>query len=162
MRIIEELYLEYKQDLYHYLLSITHDAVLSEDLLSETFMRAIFSIGNFKGNSSVRTWLFGIARHLWLQYLRKNKPMIEYSDLLNIYISDSTMEGVISKQLTERVFELIKTKDERTQQIVCMRINGISYFEISKKTNISENAARVIEYRAKRWLKAILEREELI
>jgi len=68
---IEKLYLEHKQNVYNYLLGLTHNPILSEDLLSETFVKAIYSIGNFKGNSSIKTWLFSIARHLWLQNLRK-------------------------------------------------------------------------------------------
>jgi RNA polymerase sigma factor (sigma-70 family) len=61
MKQIEKLYFTYKKDIYQYLLSITQNPALSEDLLSETFVRAIYSIGNFKENSSVKTWLFGIA-----------------------------------------------------------------------------------------------------
>jgi len=159
---IEKLYFEYKQDIYNYLLSLTHDPTLSEDLLSETFVKAIFSVGNFKGNSSIKTWLFGIARHLWLQNLRKDKPMVEYSDLLDVYVTDSTFDSVITKQIADKVYELLKTKDERTQKIISMRINGISYYEISKKIGISENSARVIDFRTKKWLKSVLEWEELI
>jgi len=159
---IEKLYFEYKQDIYNYLLSLTHDPTLSEDLLSETFVKAIFSVGNFKGNSSIKTWLFGIARHLWLQNLRKDKPMVEYSDLLDVYVTDSTFDSVITKQIADKVYELLKTKDERTQKIISMRINGISYYEISEKIGISENSARVIDFRIKKWLKSVLEREELI
>ncbi|KUO66753.1 MAG: RNA polymerase subunit sigma-24 [Gracilibacter sp. BRH_c7a] len=162
MKQIEKLYFEYKQDIYNYLLSLTHDPTLSEDLLSETFVKAIFSVGNFKGNSSIKTWLFGIARHLWLQNLRKDKPMVEYSDLLDVYVTDSTFDSVITKQIADKVYELLKTKDERTQKIISMRINGISYYEISKKIGISENSARVIDFRTKKWLKSVLEWEELI
>ena len=162
MKQIEKLYFEYKQDIYNYLLSITHDPTLSEDLLSETFVKAIFSVGNFKGNSSIKTWLFGIARHLWLQNLRKDKPMVEYSDLLDVYVTDSTFDSVITKQIADKVYELLKTKDERTQKIISMRINGISYYKISEKIGISENSARVIDFRIKKWLKSVLEREELI
>ena len=162
MKQIEKLYFEYKQDIYNYLLSLTHDPTLSEDLLSETFVKAIFSVGNFKGNSSIKTWLFGIARHLWLQNLRKDKPMVEYSDLLDVYVTDSTFDSVITKQIADKVYELLKTKDERTQKIISMRINGISYYKISEKIGISENSARVIDFRIKKWLKSVLEREELI
>lgn len=162
MKQIEKLYLKYKQDIYNYLLSITHNPTLSEDLLSETFVKAIYSITNFKGNSSIKTWLFGIARHLWLQNLRKDKPSVEYSDLLELYVTDSTMDIFITKQIGDRVWELLKTKDEQTQKIVSMRINGISYYEISEKISISENSARVIDFRTKKWLKSILKKEELI
>lgn len=162
MKQIEKLYFEYKQDIYNYLLSLTHDPTLSEDLLSETFVKAIFSVGNFKGNSSIKTWLFGIARHLWLQNLRKDRSTVEYSDLLDVYVTDRTIDSVITKQIADRVYELLKTKDERTQKIISMRINGISYYEISKKIGISENSARVIDFRTKKWLKSVLQKEESI
>lgn len=162
MRQIEKIYLEYKQDIYNYLLSITHNSTLSEDLLSETFVKAIYSIGNFKGNSSVKTWLFSIARHLWMQNLRKDKPSVEYNELLEVYVTESTLDRLIAKQIAARVCELIKTKDEQTQNIVSMRVYGISYCEISAKLNISENSARVIDFRTKKWLKSILKKEGLI
>lgn len=162
MKQIEKLYFEYKQDIYNYLLSLTHNPTLSEDLLSETFVKAILSVGNFKGNSSIKTWLFGIARHLWLQNLRKDRPTVEYSDLIDVYVTDRTTDSVITKQIADRVYELLKTKEERTQEIISMRINGFSYYEISEKIGISENSARVIDFRTKKWLKSVLEREELI
>jgi RNA polymerase sigma-70 factor (ECF subfamily) len=162
MKQIEKLYLEYKQDIYNYLLSITHNHTLSEDLLSETFVKAIYSIGSFKENSSIKTWLFGIARNLWLQSLRKDKATVEYSELLELYISDSTFDNFNAKQIAHKVRELLKTKDEQVQKVIGMRIDGISYCEISEKIGISENSARVIDFRTKKWLKSILKKEELI
>lgn len=162
MKQIEKLYLKYKSDVYNYLLSITHNPTLSEDLLSETFVKAIYSIGSFKSNSSIKTWLFSIARHLWLQNLRKDRPTVEYSDLLELYVTDSTIDSFITKQIVNRVSELLRTKDKQTQKIVIMRINGISYYEISEKISISENSARVIDFRTKKWIKSVLKKEELI
>lgn len=161
MKSIENLYLEYKQDVFNYLLSITHDPTLSEDLLSETFVKAIYSIGGFKGNSSIKTWLFGIARNLWLQNLRKYRVTVEYSDLLEVYVTDNIFENFYTKQIYERVDELLKTKDIQVQKIVKMRVEGISYSEISDKIGISENSARVIDFRTKKWLKDMLKKEGL-
>jgi RNA polymerase sigma factor, sigma-70 family len=143
-------------------LSITRNPTLAEDLLSETFVKAIYSIGSFKGNSSIKTWLFGIGRHLWLQNLRKDKSAVEYSELLELYVTDSIFELFNAKQVANRVRELLKTKDKQIQKIISMRIEGISYCEISAETGISENSARVIDFRTKKWLKTILKKEELI
>lgn len=162
MKHIEKIYLDYKRDIYNYLLSLTHNPTLSEDLLSETFVKAIYSISSFKGDSSIKTWLLGIARHLWLQSLRKNKPNVEYSDLLELYVTDDTFESFCTKQIADRVDELLKMKDAQIQKIVNMRVDGISYCEISEKIGISENSARVIEFRTKKWLKSILKKEGLI
>lgn len=162
MEFIEKLYDEYKQDVYYYLLHLTKDPTLSEDLLQETFIKSISSIGNFKGNSSVKTWLFGIARNLWLQSLRHGKPALEYNDLLGLYVRDSLEDRVITRHIVERIHHLLSQKKEQTQRVIHMRIKGMSYSEISEAVGISENSARVINFRIKRWLKSTLEKEGLI
>ncbi|MBS4539458.1 RNA polymerase sigma factor [Clostridium sp. D2Q-11] len=161
MEKIENLYMTYKQDVYRYLLSLTHNPNLSEDLLSETFVSAISSIGNFKGQSSLKTWLFSIARNLWLQRVRKEKHTVEYNDLLELYISDSIAERLITKEIVYRIKSLLSEKDERTQKIVNMRVEGYSFSEIGYEVNISEGSARVIDFRTKKWIKTILEKEGL-
>ena len=162
MKQIENLYKLYKQDVYRYLLSLTHNPNLSEDLLSETFVNAISSIGTFRGQSSVKTWLFSIARNLWLQGIRKEKHTVEYNDLLELYVADSIAERLVTKETVKRINELLLEKDERTQKIVNMRIEGYSFGEIAHGVNISESSARVIDFRTKKWIKAILEKEGLI
>lgn len=161
MKRIEEIYILYKQDIYRYILYLTNDPDLSEDLLSETFVNAIISIKRFKGQSSVKTWLFSIARHLWLQRLRKEKPVIEYNDFLELYLLDSMDEKLITKEITDRIKELLSEKDGRTQKIINMRIEGYSFTEIAEEVNISEGSARVINFRAKKWIKNILDKEGL-
>lgn len=97
MKQIEELYLQYRTDLYHYLLSLTHNPTLSEDLLSETFVRAIGSIHGFRGESSIKTWLFSIARNLWFQRLRREKDIVEYNDLLGLYVGENMVDKMTTK-----------------------------------------------------------------
>lgn len=162
MKQIENLYILYKEDVYKYLISLTHNSTLSEDLLSETFINAIKSIHNFKGNSSVKTWLFSIARHVWLQNLRRDRPTVEYNDLLELYVRDSIEEKIITTQAIDRILKLLSEKEERVQKVVNMRIEGFSYLEISKEVGISESSARVIDFRTKKWIKSILEKEGLI
>lgn len=161
MKQIENLYILYKKDVYIYLYSLTHNLNLSEDLLSETFVNAIASIENFKGQSSVKTWLFSIARNLWLQNMRKEKQTVEYNDLLELYVSDSIAERLITKETVKRIKNLLLEKDQRTQKIVNMRVEGYSFSEIARDLKLSESAARVIDFRAKKWMKDILEKEGL-
>lgn len=160
MKQIEKLYELYKQDLYFYLLSLTHNPTLSEDLLSETFIQAITSLSSFKGQSSVKTWLFSIARNMWLRHLRKEKPTVEYNDLLEIYVSDSIEKKVITKETANRIVKLLSEKDERTQKIVGLRVEGYSYSDIAIELGLSEGSARVIDFRTKKWIKSILAKEE--
>ncbi|WMM26419.1 RNA polymerase sigma factor [Tissierella sp. MB52-C2] len=161
MREIEKLYRLYKDDVYRYLLSLTHNPDLSEDLLSETFINAIKAIANFKGQSSIKTWLFSIARNLWLQNIRKEKSTAEYNDLLQLYVVNPMDERLITEEIAKRISNLLLEKDERTQRIVNMRLEGYSFIEIARELSISENSARVIDFRARKWIKSILVKEGL-
>lgn len=161
MLSIKKLYEEYKQDIFIYLVSLTNDASLSEDLVSETFLSAIKSIHRFKGNSSIKTWLFSIARNKWYEYLRKEKSTISLDDLAYSYIMGAfnLEEKVIQKDISNKILCLLDSEQSRTKDIVLMRIEGYSYYEISKKYAISESSARVIDYRAKKKIKDILTKE---
>lgn len=161
MKDIEAIYKLYKDDIFKYLISLTYDPSLSEDLLSETFIRAIKSIGRFKGDSSIKTWLFSIARYTWYDYLRKERKELPLHNLINLYINENIEKETVNKEVAERIIELLKEEDERNRDIVIMRINGYSYYDIGIKHNISESSARVINFRTRNKIKAVLEKEGL-
>ena len=77
---LETLYTLYRADLYRYLCHLTHDAAEAEDLLSETFLRALRRLPTFRGDCAVKTWLFGIARNIWLESLRKRRDTVSLDD----------------------------------------------------------------------------------
>lgn len=162
MKNIEKIYKLYKDDIFKYLFSLTYDPNLSEDLLSETFIRAIKSMGRFKGDSSIKTWLFSIARYSWYDYLRNENKEIPFYDLINLYLNENIEKETVNKEVAERIIELLKKEDERNRDIVIMRINGYSYYDIGVKHKISENSARVINFRTKNKIKDILEKEGFV
>lgn len=157
---IEKLYMQYKKDIYIYLMSLTHNPLLSEDLLSETFLGAIKSLPAFKGNSDIKTWLFSIARYKWFEYLRKDKKDVSFDDLAMLYITEGVDDKIIEKKAVSRIIELLDCEEKRSKDIVLMRINGYSYYDIALKYQISEGSARVIDFRTKRRIKEILIKEE--
>ncbi len=161
MKAIEEIYRLYKDDVYKYLISITRDPNLSEDLLSETFIRAIKSIARFRGESSIKTWLLSIARYTWYDQVRRDKKEVPLHDLISLYISEDIEKTAINREVADRIMELLNKEDERNRDIVLMRINGYSYFEIGRKHGISESSARVINYRIKTRIGNLLKEEGL-
>lgn len=156
---IEKLYMQYKKDIYLYFMSLTQDHTLSEDLLSETFVKAIKSLPTFRGQSTVKTWLFGIAKNTWLQHLRSCRKTVEYDELLEVYVNYGLDELIISKEKICRIKEFLQKKDERTRKIVSMRVEGVPYSEIAEKLHISESSARVIDYRVKQGMKNELKKK---
>ena len=62
---MEELYREYGKIVYHFLLSVCHNAQLAEELTQETFLQAFLSLERFDGSCKISVWLCQIARHLF-------------------------------------------------------------------------------------------------
>jgi len=68
-RLLQQQYLPVKK----YLVTITFDRNLAEDLTQETMIRAIQSIGQFQGRARFSTWLCAIATRQYLDWLRRQK-----------------------------------------------------------------------------------------
>lgn len=159
MDSVEYLYETYRSDVYRYLLGMTRDPDLAEDLLSETFCTAILSLETLRNDGAVKSWLLTIARNKWLDHVRKRRPISDV-DLTELYIADTAPgpeQRAIQKEAARRLQSLLSREDQRTQTVVRMRIEGYSYFEIAQKLGIREGSARVIDFRARKKL-----REQLI
>src|SRR5579883_2450168 len=70
---LSELYERYQRSLFSYLLQLTPDYGLAEELLQDTLVAVWKSARSFEGRSSVLTWLIGIARRQAHNTLRQRK-----------------------------------------------------------------------------------------
>ena len=159
---MDEIYRLYSAELFGYLITLTRSKADAEDLLSETFLRALTALSSFRSESSIRTWLYAIARNVWLEHLRKSRRATNIDDLLGVYVEDSVAEHAIASMAVQRVREYLSQADERTRSIVLMRSEGFSYSEIAERTGISASSARVIEHRTRKKLKELLSKEGLM
>ena len=160
-RLLEELFSADYKDVYHYLYSLSRDASLSEDLAQEVFLEVVKSIAAFRGDAQIKTWLFSIARNKWYSYLRKKSRQAETEGLSEFLEADAqNPEGQCqSREMADRIYELLDQESERTQKIVLMRLEGFSFYEIGAAVGISENSARVIDFRTKAKIRQILKKE---
>ena len=161
MDSVEYLYETYRSDIYRYLVGLTRDPDLAEDILSETFCTAIMALDGLRDDRSVKSWLLTIARNKWLDHLRKRRPISDV-DLTELYIADPAPgpeQKVMQKEAAQRVRTLLKQEDRRTQTVVQMRIDGFSFYEIAQKLGIREGSARVIDFRARKKLREQLTKE---
>ena len=63
-QVIEEIYEMYSRKVFLFLLSKTNNVDIAEELTQETFFQAVQCIDRFKENSSILTWLCGIAKNV--------------------------------------------------------------------------------------------------
>lgn len=73
IRNLEELYQAYAGSVYGYLLRLSGDPALADDLTSETFFQAMLGLDGFAGRSSVKTWLLRIARYLYIRRSQRER-----------------------------------------------------------------------------------------
>jgi RNA polymerase sigma-70 factor (ECF subfamily) len=67
---LEDVFRAHQQAVFAYFLRVIGDRQDAEELTQETFVRACSAAIRFRGDSSIKTWLFGIARRVLLEALR--------------------------------------------------------------------------------------------
>lgn len=159
-KLLEELFACYYQDVYRYLYSLCRDTSLSEELAAETFLEVVKSVATFRAESDIKTWLFTIARRRWFRFLEKKGKTVEPEELLVLAVTPE--EQYFRKETAERILQILDMEPERTRKTVLMRSEGYSFREIGVVLGISENSARVIDFRAKTKIKEILKKEGFV
>ncbi|GAA0444077.1 RNA polymerase sigma factor SigX [Lentibacillus halophilus] len=71
--IFEHFYTNYHNDLYQFIFYMVKDRHICEDLVQDVYIKVMESHHSFRGDSSEKTWLFSIARHITVDYFRKQK-----------------------------------------------------------------------------------------
>lgn len=71
--IFEDIYDKYHHDLHKFVFYMVKDKQVTEDLVQEVYIKVLNSYQNFRGESSEKTWLFSIARHITIDYFRAQK-----------------------------------------------------------------------------------------
>ena len=156
MQDIEKIYEEYFETVYKYLLCLSHDNDLSEELTQETFCKAVKMINTYNGSCKISVWLCQIAKHLYYDHCRKSKRIVNVDDevLENIIWTNNLEEEITSNEEKMLLYKKMQKLDSQTREVIYLRITGeLSFKEIGDVLNKSETWARVTFYRGKLKLK---------
>ena len=158
MTELESLYRAYFQDVYLYILSLSKDEHIAEDITSEAFIKAIKSIDTFKGDCDIRVWLCQIAKNCYYSYLRKNKKII-YRDEEPEHISEINIEQlIVSKEDSMKIHEILHRLKEPYKEVFSLRVfSELSFREIGNLFGKSENWACVTYHRARKKIQEEME-----
>jgi RNA polymerase sigma-70 factor (ECF subfamily) len=149
---MDEIYQRYAQTVYRYLLSLTRDADLAEELTQETFYQAIRSIDRYNGSCKLSTWLCAIAKHALLNWRRKHPVQDEVAEADGL--SASAEAEVMQKQGRMALIARMHELPEPGREVMYLRVfGGLSFAEIGEVHGKSENWARVTYYRMKEKLR---------
>ena len=145
--MIEEIYEMYSRKVFLFLLSKTNNEDIAEELTQETFFQAVQCIDRFKGNSSILTWLCGIAKNVWLKDLRKRQEILSTND----HIQEIADEKEVNVQWEQKeILQLIHNMNEPIREVMYLRlVSNLSFAEIGEIIGKTENWTRVTFFRGK-------------
>ena len=158
-QILLKLYSLYQKELYLYLYSLCGDRYLAEDLLHETFLKALLALPD--GHSNMRAWLYMVARNLF--YNQQKKKLREILMDEQIYpLEEKTEKGLPEKIFEEEdrrmLYQAIRRLDIKKREIIQMQyFGGMTQKEIAAVLHITLENVRVLAYRARKELKKYLE-----
>ncbi len=161
-----ELIRDYKDGLILYLCGVTGNIHLAEDLTEDTFVKIITRKPKFAEKSTFKTWLYAIARNVAFDYLRKNKgtQQVSIEELHSLQSDEDSLERVYIKE--EERIELHKAMEalipDYKQVLWLTYFEEFSAKEVSRIMRKSVHSVETLLYRARRSLKAELEREGFV
>ncbi|WP_020527000.1 RNA polymerase sigma factor [Flexithrix dorotheae] len=150
-KAFEELVTRHKNKIYTTILLIVKDTEIAEDLLQETFIKAIKTIqsGRYNEEGKFLPWISRIAHNMAIDYFRKQKryPTIVMEDGSNVFntleFSEDSFESLqIKKETHARLRSLIQNLPDAQKEVLMMRhYMKMSFQEIAETTGVSINTA---------------------
>ncbi len=156
---MEQIYQAHAQTVYRYLLSLTRDVHIAEELTQETFYRAVKNAEKFDGSCLVTTWLCAIAKNVLHSYRRSHPPTPEQTPAdATVYSAEADLLAAENRvQLLQKLHAL----PDPAREVMYLRIFGqLSFRDICAALGKTENWARVTYFRAKEALRKELQQDE--
>ena len=158
----------YQNMIYNTALGIVQNEADADDITQEVFEQVYISIGSFKGDSKLSTWIYKITISKSLDHIKKKKRKKRFGIVKSLF-GDSEVENYspvefnhpgVQLEQKERASELFaalkQLPDKQKIAFILHKVEGQSYQEIAEIMNKSLNAVEALMSRAKANLKTLL------
>lgn len=149
----EALYERYHRQVYSYVLFLTHDVTLTDDLCQDTYIKAMQCIrdGRYGHDGRLLNWLFSVAHNVAIDFFRRRQRMNfvsngdnDFSDIIaRIELPDSSpAEAAEREELFLRLEQCVRQLPrEQTDIVMRHYFDNLTFREIADADNISINTA---------------------
>ena len=146
------LYETFRRPLYRYCLAFARDTAAAEDATQEAFVRLYGSLESLQGESSVRCWLFTVARNEILGVIRKQRHQVPIGDH-DVAEEDTPVTIMMQSESAELVRRMMSELNEEYREVLILReYESFSYAEIAEITSSSLSAVKSRLFHARRAL----------
>lgn len=154
-KILRSFYTAHKKQLTLFIYRQFNEQELAEDLTQEIFIDFIEGIRDFRGGSSLKTYLFTIARHKVIDYIRKKKiKKILFSALPQIVVEKAASvlfnDELSKSELNEKIHKTINSLPNDYRVVLRLKyIEGYKVKDIAQKLSLSFKSTESILFRAR-------------
>jgi RNA polymerase sigma-70 factor, ECF subfamily len=161
LNVIEEEYEKNYSYLKHFLLKLTRDEQLSEDIIQEVFSRMLRNPEKILEVKYIRTWLVSVAKNLVIDHYRKKKPsLMEDGEIISdLLVDTSNPEGLMIQK--ETIFNALSNIPKLDKTIFLAKEHyGYKYDEIASLLDMPVSSIKSRLFRVRKKILANLERGE--
>ncbi|GAK04394.1 LOW QUALITY PROTEIN: RNA polymerase sigma factor SigX [Geomicrobium sp. JCM 19037] len=165
----DRLYEQYHQSLFQFIYYMVRDRHIAEELVQDVYIKVLHSYDRFDGRSNEKTWLFSIAKHVTIDYIRKENRqkrkwfgMVVSDEKIDIQDEQPLPEHhMLVKEELETIYKALKKCSIDQQQVLILRfIESFSVKETAETLGWSESKVKTTQHRAIQKLKKTLGEEE--
>jgi RNA polymerase sigma factor (sigma-70 family) len=157
----EKIYDQHFREVYAFILSMSRNEKLAEEITQETFFKALKAIDGFKGQCKMNVWLCQIAKNTYFTHLSKQKRLVPEEAVEST--GDAVMERLMeNREEAMRVHKVLHSLQDPYKEVFTLRIFGeLSFRDISGLFGKTESWARVTYHRARQKIQDRLKEEEV-
>ncbi|MDB5084055.1 MAG: sigma-24 subunit of subfamily polymerase [Bacilli bacterium] len=151
----QELFVKYQLPLYQYLVRLCHSREMAEELMQETFYRALLSLEK-RDLSLARAWLYKVARHLYIDWSRKQQterkllPKMERQWEMIPSIHPTPEEALLNSESARQIEEIFECLPEAYRSLLYLReMQNFSYQELAETLDITLHQVKTNLHRAR-------------
>lgn len=159
MEQFEHIYSKYYKKIYLFLLKLSGDQSLAEELTQETLYKAFLHMDQYEGRSTLCTWLCEIAKNSYLTEMKKRRFTAKPEETWEHDSGMNLEEDVLRRQMLDSMRREILHLPEPYVSVCVLKIYGeLSHAEIAAEFGKSESWAKVTYFRGKAMLTERMEK----
>lgn len=161
MTEFERVYRIYFNEVEVYLRAMCRDEMLAEELTQEVFFKAMRALPKFRGDCDIRSWLCGIGKNCYLDYLRRSRPSEPIEGLSLADPSPGIEQRLEDRDQALVLHKVLHTLPEPYKEVFSLRVFGeLGFSEIGQIFGKTANWACVTYHRARQKIRDRMEDTE--
>lgn len=143
--------------LYRFALALSHDRAVAEDLVQETYVRALGARHKVDADENVRSWMFVILHNVWRNERRRRRPAADEDDLARLSTEEDPGQALDRRATGLRLHEAIDRLPAPFREVLLLRcVEELSYKDIARVLDCPAGTVMSRLARARALLKGAL------